>query len=383
MGRGLRVPPTRTQLPGIFPTAGDLQRQQARAGVQGKIDGYAEMYKAQGYDDATAYRMASELFEKDLLTTGGKGSTLANAPMEFDVQHADGTTERVLGWADRRTQQYIDLNGRPFGPDVKVTKAAPYSAFSGDVWSRMALNQLGKHPAELMSNPELALQVDALADTLAGGRANRTTAARADANAERPLSSGERIDKMTAWQAKYNAYSAPLRLMEMHLRNAASAYAELKKGNMTAWEQFRVSTLHVNETGSVVMPSEFARSGQIGSLFDRVEGQIKQWMEGGGALPDGLIDDMMRTAAAQWEAVENYDSNFKSQVDEALKDPSFQGKLRPEQIFGAPRERFDPWTIATPTAPPKPPPTTGSTPPATAPGGTGYHWDAATKQFVR
>lgn len=311
----------------------------------------------------------------------GRGSALQNAPMEFDLTHPDGRTERVLGWADRMSQQYLDVNGRPFAPGVRVTKAAPYSSFTGDTWSRMAANNLGIHPGQLIGNPALAQQVEAEADRLAGGRANRLTTERGTAAAANPLSAQGRVNWMAQQQARYNAYQSPLRLMELNLRNMAANYAELKKGNMVAWEPFRVAYVHVNEQ-SVVMPSEFERAGAIGSLVERVKGQIDQWTKGGGPLPEGLIDDMMQSAAAQWDAVSNYDANVRSQVDEALKDPALVG-IRPEQIFGGPRTRFDPWTIAKPDVvqPPPPPPRQPGAGPQ-VPGGTGTRWDPKLGRYV-
>lgn len=353
----------RTQLPGIFPTAADQYREQSRAQIMGKVEAYAQMYQLKGLPEDQAYDMAAALVEQDVIGTRGS-SSLTNLAMEFDITDASGNTQRVLGWQDRQTRQFLDASGRPFPAGVTISKAAPYSAITGDVWERMAQRRLGIHPGEVASDPAKAALVQDLADELAGGRAARLTTDRGNAAATIPLSSNQRIDTMTQLQNRYNAYNQPLRLMELYLRNMSAAYTDLKDGKMVAWEPFRTAFVHVNEAGSVVMPSEFSRAGGIGSLYERIVGQVDQWMQGGGPLPANLIDDMMHIAESQWNAVSTYDQNFRTQVDQALQDPALVG-IRGEQIYGPPRERFDPRTIYAP--PPTTPPPAG--PPA-APGTT-------------
>jgi hypothetical protein len=386
------VPPRRTTLRNIFPTNADLLRQDAVARAagadQGEQESWIRVAEAQGSPNPRADGL--KMWADAQLKARG-GSALQNAPMEFDVRQADGTTKRVLGWADRRTQQYVDLNGMPFGKDVTITKAAPYSAITGDTYYREALNNLGFHPGQVANNPALAQQVQAEANRIAAARTGDVTTARGAAAAANPLSAQGRIAQMTAWQTKFNAYHAPLKLVEQNLRTMASMYAELKKNpqNEAAWEPFRTSFVHVNEN-SIVMPSEFARSDAIGSLMERAEGRLNQYLKGGGPLTPGLIDDMMHAASAQWDALADVDQGFRSQVQEALKDPALAG-IRPEQIFGAPRPRFDPWTIATPEAPETPHTNTvvpnaagagGAGGGGSTPGGTGTYWDAKAGRYV-
>jgi hypothetical protein len=112
------VRPRRTQLPGIFPTQADQQRRQAQAAVSGKIEGYAEMYKAQGYSDQEAYAKASELVEQDVISgRGGMSGQLVRA------QYTDPSTgQLVRGFVtfDKVTKRATLLNGQPAPVDTQV-----------------------------------------------------------------------------------------------------------------------------------------------------------------------------------------------------------------------------------------------------------------------
>jgi hypothetical protein len=330
--------------PHVFPTTQDAAGFQSGGALTGQWNAYYRMHIAEGLDDQAARQAATDDVTM-MHMRGGSGAT-ANQPMEFEITQPDGTVARVLGWADKRAQRYVDVNGMPFPANTNFTKAVPYSAVTGDVYYREALNNLNIHPGQVRGNPQVAQQVQLEANRIAQERAGGLVTARGTAAAGNPLSGAQRVSTMGEMQSKFNTFMAPVRVMEQYLRQMVATYPRLKgtPPDMVAWEPFRTSFVRVTEAGSVVMPSEFTRSGSIGSLAQRLVGQVDQWLQGGGTLTPEQIDGMMRTAAHIWDAVATYDAQFRSQVEEQLKDPAMQN-IRPEQIYGGPSvERYNPWT---------------------------------------
>jgi hypothetical protein len=270
------------------------------------------------------------------------------------------------------------MNKRPFAG--KVTKAVPYTQMGGDVWYRMALNDLNLHPAQVAANPGMAKEVLARADFLAGRRSYGNAEERLAAGTDADLSAPAKATLTRALGAQWNAISAPVRQTELFLRNMATSYDEYKKGNTVAWEPFRTSFVHVSETGSVVMPSEFGRASDIGSLADRLIGQADRLIKGGSPLTPELIDQMMKVSQRIWRGLETFGAEQKG----AIRAQADEHKIPHEQIFGPERARYDP-AVEFNTTNPNPAANPAAANPAGAKPKTKVIWeiDPVTKQGIR
>ncbi|HKO34161.1 MAG TPA: hypothetical protein VJY85_10490, partial [Candidatus Limnocylindria bacterium] len=363
--------------PNMFPSAADLKQQAVGAEITGTIDAYTDMYVRRGIPLDQARQMATDLYE-DTHIRAGAAAPYRSLYLEYKDPQT-GQLVQTMGSYDQSTRRYTDANGQPFPEGAIITRAQPASAMSGGALENQVARSHGWTKIDLVNDPAKQQQVNDEITDLMVERTGAVTRERGAANAANPLSGTGRVSTMRAMQKDYNTFNGPIRGMQMYLTNMASAYKDLKAGKMVAWEPFRTAFVRTSEAASVVMPSEFGRSGQIGSAMERIEGQIAQWMRGGGTLPDSLVDDMMKVGANMWTAAGTYDQQYRATVREQLKDPAMVG-IQEEAIFGPPAERFNPWTIAAPDTVRQPgnvPPKPGATPTAQPE----YYWDAATKQF--
>jgi hypothetical protein len=297
---------SRTELPGIFPTVADTQRAQAQAAVSGKIEGYAEMYRAQGYSEPEAQARAAKLFEQDLLSgSSGLSNTYTPGPITPDPESPTGYMQTYLN----------------------------------------------------RSNPSLQFKV----------------ASQAPAG---------RNSLVSTYQRQWNAIQAPVRAMELNLRNMISAYRRYtaNPADKTAWEPLRIAFLHTIEPNSVVMPTEFARQVGVLSLKEMAYGQLGKLLEGGAPMELPEVQQLMRTALQMWQGVQTYGAQQRSAIEAAIDAPNLL--IPHEQIFGS-EPRFDPGDMGLgglgstdPSTPPPPPPGTG-TPKA----GSNFVQDPITKKW--
>jgi len=307
VGRPAPVPPSRTQLPGIFPTQADVQRDQARSAVAGKIDAYAEMYRAQGYDEPTAYAKAADLLERDLLNAGGLGQSYAEGNVIPDATSPTGFSQELYLRADPRRRMLI--------------------------------------PAQPPNTPEYMAE-----------KARQTALARGQANSTIPLSTQQRTQLTNSLHDDWLKLQGPLREMSRQFELMETGLKRFHEGEKVASvEAIRVTLEKILDPNSVVREGEYARQGFGLSLIDRMNGLWQRYAQGGGDIPEPILAEMVETARQFLAGMTGWNDNERQRITNLATNNS----IDPAYVFGG--------SLATP--PPAPP--TANPNAAAAPAGPG------------
>jgi len=356
-----------------FANAEDQATTAARAkslgDFRGDLAGYTEMFRAAG--DPNPEKSAADAILQEHMRARGIGGQVRS--ISGQTLGPDGAMVQAFRVFDPTQQAYIDPVTRKPDPNFK-----PLSAIGMGPYYEQAATASGYSRGSMVPDWDFA-RVQALANELQQKAAYATGTGTGLAAAEKPITKEQRAEETFKYQGRWNQLNAPVRGMEQYLRVMSAAYQRYKAGDKTAWEPFRTAAVHVSEPNSVVMPSEFLRAGDIGSLVQRIEGFVSRTVEGGAPLPDAQIEEMMRTAIAVYQQMQTYNAGNRSAIEAAIKPLG----IPPEQVFGA-QMPIDAITapVAAPTAPPRA--ATPGAPPAAAPaipGATGTVWDPATGKF--
>jgi len=187
----------------------------------------------------------------------------------------------------------------------------------------------GKPAAQLDSEQMKA--VNKRVEDLAASKAGATTTARAEAQAEAPLSSAKSFDALRELQGDWRKAEAPEKETARQLQIMETGLKRFKEGDKNGGSQAVLVTFQkILDPQSVVRESEYDRSPEGLGLKQRMQGWIERLQTGGAGVPQAELEQMVQTAREFVAGMGDYNNLERRRITIAAR----KANLSPEDVFG-------------------------------------------------
>jgi hypothetical protein len=295
------------------------EREAALQKLQVVVDFRRRLLKQQGVDPASAEY-------KDFVRYGSREPS-GVAAQSIAGELPDGTP--AFGIFDRINEQYLDPATRE--PIEGFRPRTTTGSQSLGVYAERAARELGYPTANAAAQAGEMEAVNQRASEIAGEQAGATTTGRGEAAAEVPLSTAQRFQATTDLAAEWTKIEAPRREMERQLLLMNTGLERFREGDKTGGSQAVLVTFQkILDPDSVVRVSEYQRSAEGLSLWQRMEGYRDRLLEGGAGVPEAELALMVGTAQAFVDGMATWNDLERDRI----RGTAEEFGIDPERVFG-------------------------------------------------
>lgn len=319
VGRPRPVRPSRTQLPNIFPTAGDLLQQRERAEITGQVQGWQMLYRQMGDPDWEQKGLQAVLDQKR--RGAGLGGTLKEGNLR---QQPDGSWVQDL--YDPYTGALVNT----------IPSQGPLGSGTVQETERLAFElygRQGENPRETIRrlSPTAMARVDAEMRHRKAVQAAEIALARAEAMADAPLTAQAKSQLIETLNSKWQRLQVPIRETQRQFNAMLTGLKAYREGNPASGvEMIRVAFERILDPTSVVREGEYARQVDGLPLTSRMQGFIDSLAKGGGRIPEHELAGMVETARQFLETLQGWNDVEAGRIE----DRATAHNIDPGFIFG-------------------------------------------------